>query len=248
MARKRSLTLRAMRRFLDDRGFLEVETPVLQPLYGGASATPFTTEYRAYDQQVFLRISDELYLKRLVVGGLDRVYEIGHNFRNEGDLAQAQPRVHHDGVLPGLRGLQRHDGPHPGDAAVRRDGGDGERPGRLPGRGRSTSVESGRGSRCTMRSASVAGSTITEHGRPGVAPAGDPRGGPRAQRRPHLGAARGRPVQRLRRAGAPPAHLHHELPGGALAPGQALDGRSRASSSASRCSRSASSSATPSAS
>jgi lysyl-tRNA synthetase class 2 len=84
MAVTRSCTLRSMRNFLDSKGFLEVETPVLQPLYGGAMARPFTTEYRAYDQEVYLRISDELYLKRLVVGGLDRVYEIGHNFRNEG--------------------------------------------------------------------------------------------------------------------------------------------------------------------
>jgi len=84
MAVTRSHTVRAMRRFLDGRGFLEVETPVLQPLYGGAHASPFTTDYKAYDQRVYLRISDELYLKRLVVGGLDRVYEIGHNFRNEG--------------------------------------------------------------------------------------------------------------------------------------------------------------------
>jgi lysyl-tRNA synthetase class 2 len=80
----RSHTLRALRSFLDSKGFLEVETPILQPLYGGAHARPFTTEYNTYGQRVYLRISDELYLKRLVVGGLDRVYEIGHNFRNEG--------------------------------------------------------------------------------------------------------------------------------------------------------------------
>jgi lysyl-tRNA synthetase class 2 len=91
MAVKRSHTLRAMRQFLDSRDFLEVETPVLQPLYGGAAARPFTTEYNSYDQQVYLRISDELYLKRLVVGGLDRVYEIGHNFRNEGISRKHSP-------------------------------------------------------------------------------------------------------------------------------------------------------------
>jgi lysyl-tRNA synthetase class 2 len=84
IARLRSRAIRAMRDFLDARSFLEVETPVLQPLYGGASARPFTTHYNAYDQDVFLRISDELYLKRLVIGGLDRVYEIGRDFRNEG--------------------------------------------------------------------------------------------------------------------------------------------------------------------
>jgi lysyl-tRNA synthetase class 2 len=80
----RSRTLRGLRGFLDERGFLEVETPVLQPLYGGAAARPFTTHHEGYDQSLYLRISDELYLKRLVIGGLDRVYEIAHNFRNEG--------------------------------------------------------------------------------------------------------------------------------------------------------------------
>ena len=80
----RSRATSALRGFLDGRGFLEVETPVLQPLYGGAAARPFQTHYNALDQDLFLRISDELYLKRLVVGGLDRVYEIAHNFRNEG--------------------------------------------------------------------------------------------------------------------------------------------------------------------
>ena len=87
----RSRVISAMRAFLDDRGFLEVETPVLQPVYGGAHARPFSTHYGAYDQDVFLRISDELYLKRLVIGGLDRVYEIGRNFRNEGVSRKHNP-------------------------------------------------------------------------------------------------------------------------------------------------------------
>ena len=73
-----------MRRHLDSLGFLEVETPILQPLYGGAAARPFTTHHNSLDMPLYLRIADELYLKRLLVGGLERVYEIGHDFRNEG--------------------------------------------------------------------------------------------------------------------------------------------------------------------
>jgi lysyl-tRNA synthetase class 2 len=80
----RAKAISAVRRFLDDEGFVEVETPVLQPIYGGAAARPFTTHYNALDRTMFLRIATELYLKRLLVGGLERVYEIGKNFRNEG--------------------------------------------------------------------------------------------------------------------------------------------------------------------
>jgi lysyl-tRNA synthetase class 2 len=87
----RSRIVTAMRAFLDERGFLEVETPVLQPIYGGAAARPFTTHHNAYDQTLYLRISDELYLKRLVVGGIDRVYEIGRVFRNEGVSRKHNP-------------------------------------------------------------------------------------------------------------------------------------------------------------
>jgi lysyl-tRNA synthetase class 2 len=80
----RSKIIREIRNFLDDRGFLEVETPVLQPIYGGASAHPFQTHHRALDMKLFMKISPELYLKRLIVGGFEKVYEIGKNFRNEG--------------------------------------------------------------------------------------------------------------------------------------------------------------------
>jgi len=82
--RVRAKAIAYLRRFLDDRGFLEVETPILQPLYGGAAARPFVTRHNALDLPLYLRIADELYLKRLLVGGLERVYEIGHDFRNEG--------------------------------------------------------------------------------------------------------------------------------------------------------------------
>ncbi|HEY3934688.1 MAG TPA: lysine--tRNA ligase [Gemmatimonadales bacterium] len=80
----RARAIAAIRRFLDARGFLEVETPVLQPMYGGAAAHPFMTHHRALDMPLYLRVADELYLKRLLVGGFERVYEIGHDFRNEG--------------------------------------------------------------------------------------------------------------------------------------------------------------------
>lgn len=80
----RSKIIAEIRSFLNDRGFLEVETPVLQPIYGGAAAYPFSTHHRALDMKLYLKISPELYLKRLIVGGFEKVYEVGKNFRNEG--------------------------------------------------------------------------------------------------------------------------------------------------------------------
>ena len=82
--RTRARIISELRSFMDGEGFLEVETPVLQPLYGGASARPFMTTHNALERTMFLRIADELYLKRLIVGGMDRVYEISKDFRNEG--------------------------------------------------------------------------------------------------------------------------------------------------------------------
>jgi lysyl-tRNA synthetase, class II len=88
---KRTQVVSAVREWLDARGFIEVETPVLQPLYGGALARPFVTHHNALDRDLYLRIATELYLKRCVVGGIDRVYELGKDFRNEGVSPKHNP-------------------------------------------------------------------------------------------------------------------------------------------------------------
>ncbi len=115
---RRAAVIRAMRAFLDARGFLEVETPVLQPLYGGAAARPFTTHHNALDTTLYLRIADELYLKRLIVGGFERVYEIGKDFRNEGIdrshnpeftmLEYYQAYADYEVMMEGVEDLLRH--------------------------------------------------------------------------------------------------------------------------------------------
>ena len=103
--RCRAKTLRALRAHMDAYGFIEVETPIMQPQYGGALARPFTTHHNTLDIDLYLRIAPELYLKRLLVGGLERVYELNRNFRNEGVSTQHNPEV-----LCCLLGLSAHDG------------------------------------------------------------------------------------------------------------------------------------------
>ena len=82
--KKRTELITLIRKFLDEKGFVEMETPILQPIYGGATAQPFKTYYKALEQDMFLRIADELYLKRLIAGGYEKVYEVCKDFRNEG--------------------------------------------------------------------------------------------------------------------------------------------------------------------
>ena len=104
-AKQRVKIVRTIRSYLDAHGYIEVETPTLHAIAGGAAARPFVTHHNALDIDLFLRIALELHLKRLLVGGIEKVYEIGRVFRNEGISPQAQPRVHDAGAVPGVRRL-----------------------------------------------------------------------------------------------------------------------------------------------
>ena len=99
-----------MREYFDSQNYIEVETPILQPIPGGAAARPFITHHNALDIPLYLRIANELYLKRLIVGGFEGVYEFSKNFRNEGMDRTHNPRIHRNGDICSLQGLQLDDG------------------------------------------------------------------------------------------------------------------------------------------
>ena len=206
----RAKIITAIRAWLDERGFIEVETPVLQPIYGGGAALPFTTHFNALDRDFYLRIAVELYLKRLIVGGLERVYEIGKNFRNEGlsfkhnpeftmlewyeayadyeDVARhAEELVHFVATQVGAGPLQAAVG---APDARRRD--------RRAHRRRRLRAPLARGAR-----------------------PGDARARPRGARRGHVGAAGRPPAVQVRRAEPAGADVPHGLPGRALTVRQA---------------------------
>ncbi len=124
----RSRMIQAMREFFVARGYLEVETPMMQPIPGGAAARPFVTHHNALDMDLYLRIAPELYLKRLVVGGIEKVFEINRNFRNEGISTRHNPEFTMLEFYEAYPGLQLSDGPHRGTAAAGRAGSAWQRP------------------------------------------------------------------------------------------------------------------------
>ena len=200
----RARIVTAVRRYLDAHGFLEVETPVLQPRYGGAFAEPFVTHYNELDADFYLRIATELYLKRLIVGGLERVYELGKDFRNEGVSYKHAPEFTMVEWYEAYADYKRHDGAGRGAGRDRRagdgrhDGGDVPRPrGRPEGAvataqarsTRSRSTASGRATRpscaggsrsaASTRRRTAAGRQLVDHAlthfvEPDAGPADDP--------------------------------------------------------------------------
>ena len=221
----RSRTIAAMRDFLDGRGFVEVETPVLQPLYGGAAARPFLTHHNTYDQDLYLRISDELYLKRLVVGGLDRVYEIAHNFRNEGVSRKHNPEFTMMECYQAYADYR--DMMDLTEAMIREivratSGGE-----QVAYQGETIDF-AGPWPRVTLRDKLLesTGVDVLAHADLDRCAPRPRRAGLEVSDATDLGQARRRSLQRARRAEARPAHLHHRLPRRAVAAGEAVDRRS----------------------
>ena len=225
-----------MREYLDSEGFVEVETPVLQPLYGGALARPFTTHHNALDRDLYLRIATELYLKRCIVGGIERVYELGKDFRNEGVSFKHNPEFT---MLEWYEAYADYN-----DAAVRLE----KLVSRAAERVNGTTMVERDGveidlappwGRVTLREAirERTGIDILEHPtREALAAAMDSEAEPRRG----LGQARRRPALQGGRADPDPADLRHGLPGRDVAvrqapprrraAGRALGGRSSAGS------------------
>ena len=216
----RARVITTIRRFLDDDGFVEVETPVLQPLYGGAMARPFTTHHNALDRDLYLRIATELYLKRLIVGGLERVYEIGKNFRNEGVDTTHNPEFTvmewYEAYADYLDVADRCE--RLVHAVAQAVGYAGEFDFTPP-----------------WRRETLAGAVVDRTGvdilalrdRDALA-AGDARAGARRLRRPHVARAGRRPRLRPRGADPPAAHVPARLPHRDLAAGQGASADARA--------------------
>ena len=224
----RARIIAAIRAYLDGEGFVEVETPVLQPLYGGALARPFKTHHNALDRDLYLRIATELYLKRLIVGGLERVYELGKDFRNEGVSHKHNPE------FTMVEWYEAY--------------ADYERRGAAPGSARARARRVRRATRASSTSRALAAADVRrgdrEHDRHRRARAARRRGaraGDRAARPGHAPreactwfAARRRPALEVRRADARAADVRGRLPARALAvrarapqraaPGRALGG------------------------
>ena len=236
----RGRIIASLRRQLEERGFIEVETPMMQPLYGGAAARPFVTHHNTLDMDLYLRIAPELYLKRLIVGGLERVYEINRNFRNEGISTHHNPEftmlefyqayTDYHGLMDFSEELLRQVAlDATGTTVVEFEGQTDrlrQRPPHEPAGGRHRVLEGRRAAHARSNSATRSGCK-------------------RRSTKGTAGRGRGGSVRALRRSRADPAHHHLRLPGGDLAACPRASRTSRAMSSASRSTPPAWRSATP---
>ena len=222
----RARVVSAVRRFLDAEGFIEVETPVLQPLYGGAAARPFTTHHNALDRELYLRIATELYLKRLIVGGLERVYELGKDFRNEGLSHKHNPEFT---MLEFYEAYADYL-----DVAARCERLVAYVASEVGYAGRSTSRRRGGARRSRDAILDADRGRHPRVPRPGCARRRDARARARGARGRHLAPARRRAALQARRADPDRADVPARLPGRALAVRQAPPLRAEGWSSASR--------------
>ncbi len=224
IALARPALVTAMRAALDGDGFVEVETPVLQPIYGGGAARPFVTFYNEFERDFYLRIADELYLKRLIVGGLERVYEIGKDFRNESVSFKRNPEF---SMLEWYEAYADYEG------GMQRT----ERVVAAAGAAAGAPIDlTPPWPRVPLRQAIADADRHRPHGRPRPRPAGGvhARAGARHVGRRDLGAGRRPSAVALRRAEPRAADVPRRLPGRAVAVRQAVARPTRASSSGSR--------------